>query len=129
MDFNFAYFEIEESLGLVWVKLQKGRFHLQSSSSGIQKVLVSGMGFIFAHFVYKESCRQIWIKIVERSLDLKISILVLVSQVLAFHFVHFGYKKDFWQILIKFIVYRVSLSPSRFHKKPFQLVDLVIGRL
>ena len=43
MDFNFAYFanfnfthfEIEESLGLVWLKLQKGRFHLQTSNSGI----------------------------------------------------------------------------------------------
>ena len=39
MDFNFthfgnpksAYFEIEESLGLIWVKLQNGRFHLQIS--------------------------------------------------------------------------------------------------
>ena len=35
MGFNFAYFEIEESFGLVWVKLQKGRFHLQISNSGI----------------------------------------------------------------------------------------------
>ena len=39
VDFNFthfgnpksAYFEIEESLGLIWVKLQNGRFHLQIS--------------------------------------------------------------------------------------------------
>ena len=35
-DFNFPHFEIEESLRLVWVKLQKkGRFHLQISISGI----------------------------------------------------------------------------------------------
>ena len=34
-NFNFAYFEIEESFGLVWVKLQKGRFHTQISSSSI----------------------------------------------------------------------------------------------
>ena len=34
-DFNFVYFEIEERFGLVWVKLQKGRFHLQISNSGI----------------------------------------------------------------------------------------------
>ena len=26
-----AYFEIEESFGLIWVKLQNGRFHLQIS--------------------------------------------------------------------------------------------------
>ena len=26
-----AYFEIEESFGLIWVKLQKSRFHLQIS--------------------------------------------------------------------------------------------------
>ena len=24
---KFAYFEIEESFGLIWVKLQNGRFH------------------------------------------------------------------------------------------------------
>ena len=28
-NFNFAHFEIEESFGLIWVKLQNGRFHLQ----------------------------------------------------------------------------------------------------
>ena len=43
MDFNFAYFpgfnfanfEIEEIFGLIWVKLQNGRFHLQISILGI----------------------------------------------------------------------------------------------
>ena len=43
MDFNFAhftnfkvaYFETEESFELIWVKLQNGRFHLQTSISGI----------------------------------------------------------------------------------------------
>ena len=30
-NFKFAYFEIEESFGLIWVKLQNGRFHLQIS--------------------------------------------------------------------------------------------------
>ena len=34
-NFDFAHFEIEESFGLIWVKLQKGRFHLQTSSSDI----------------------------------------------------------------------------------------------
>ena len=29
-----AYFEIEESFGLIWVKLQNGRFHLQISILG-----------------------------------------------------------------------------------------------
>ena len=33
-NFKFAYFEIEESLGLIWVKLQNGRFHLQISILG-----------------------------------------------------------------------------------------------
>ena len=31
---NFAYFEIEESFGLIWIKLQNGRFHLQISILG-----------------------------------------------------------------------------------------------
>ena len=34
-NFNFAYFKIEESFGLIWVKLQKGRYHLKISSLGI----------------------------------------------------------------------------------------------
>ena len=34
-NFNFAHFETEESFGLIWVKLQNGRFHLQVSISGI----------------------------------------------------------------------------------------------
>ena len=33
-NFKFAYFEIEESFGLIWVKLQYGRFHLQISILG-----------------------------------------------------------------------------------------------
>ena len=33
-DFKFAYFEIEEGFGLIWVKLQNGRFHLQISILG-----------------------------------------------------------------------------------------------
>ena len=28
-DFKFAYFEIEKSFGLIWLKLQKSRFDLQ----------------------------------------------------------------------------------------------------
>ena len=58
-NFNFPYFEIEESFELVWVKLQKGRFNLQISSSGNYKVLVSDMAFIFAQSVYKEGFGQI----------------------------------------------------------------------
>ena len=46
-NFNFAHFEIEESFGLILVKLQNGRFYLQIFLSGIQKTLVSIMGFIF----------------------------------------------------------------------------------
>ena len=33
-NFKFAYFEIGESFGLIWVKLQNGRFHLQISILG-----------------------------------------------------------------------------------------------
>ena len=33
-NFKFAYFEIEESFGLIWVKLQNDRFHLQISILG-----------------------------------------------------------------------------------------------
>ena len=42
-NFNFAHFVIEESFGLVWVKLQNGRFHLKF----LFRLLVSSMGFIF----------------------------------------------------------------------------------
>ena len=59
-NFKFAYFEIEESFGLIWVKLQNDRFHLQ--------IFILG------------------------SLELKIAIFVLVSQIMVFYFV---YKKDF----------------------------------
>ena len=31
---KFAYFVIEKSFGLIWVKLQNGRFHLQISILG-----------------------------------------------------------------------------------------------
>ena len=34
-NFNFVHFEIEESFGLIWVKLQNARFHLEVSISGI----------------------------------------------------------------------------------------------
>ena len=33
-NFKFAYFEIEVSFGLIWVNLQNGRFHLQTSILG-----------------------------------------------------------------------------------------------
>ena len=33
-NFKFAYFEIGQSFGLIWVKLQNGRFHLQISILG-----------------------------------------------------------------------------------------------
>ena len=33
-NFNFTHFEIEESFGLIWVKLQNGQFHLQIFLSG-----------------------------------------------------------------------------------------------
>ena len=48
-NFKFAYFEIEEIFGLIWVKLQNGRFHIQISILGNLKVLVSSKGFIFTH--------------------------------------------------------------------------------
>ena len=33
-NFKFAYFEIKESFGLIWVKLQNDRLHLQISILG-----------------------------------------------------------------------------------------------
>ena len=62
-NFKFAYFEVEESFELIWVKLQNDRFYLQISILGTQKVLISSIGFIFAHFVCKGNFGQIWIKI------------------------------------------------------------------
>ena len=63
--FKFAYFEIEVSFGLIWVNLQNGRFHLQISILGTQKVFASNIGFPFAHFVYTGNFGQIWIKIID----------------------------------------------------------------
>ena len=34
-NFNCAHLEIEESFGLIWVKLQNGQFYLQIFISGI----------------------------------------------------------------------------------------------
>ena len=96
------------------------------------------MDFIFAHFVCKGSFGQSRVEITNDPLDLKISILVLVSQIMVFilniSFVHFEYKKDFWHILLKFTVYRVFLlCLARLfivsNKKQFQLVDITIERL
>ena len=64
-NFKFAYFEIEESFGLIWVKLQNGRFYLQIFILGTSKVLVSSKCFIFTHFVNNRYFGQIWIKIIE----------------------------------------------------------------
>ena len=49
------------------------------------------MGFILARLVYKESSGQI----LGDLLDLKISNLVLVSQILVLYVVHFEREKDF----------------------------------
>ena len=54
-NFKFTYFEIEESFGLIWVKLQNGQFHLKIFILGTKKVLVSNKGFIFTHFVYNRN--------------------------------------------------------------------------
>ena len=93
-NFKFAYFEIEESFGLIWVKIQNDRFHLQISVLG--------------------TCnRMIRMNVQNDPLELKIAIFVLVSQIIVFHFV---YKKDFWHILVKFMAYKVSLSSNRSNK-------------
>ena len=88
-NFNFAHFEIEESFRPIWVKWSISRANFHSS---IYKVLVSNMDFFFAHFVFKASSGQ---KLQNDPLDLKISILFLVSQIMMFilniNFVHFEY--------------------------------------
>ena len=68
-NFSFSHFEIEESFGLIWLKLQNGWFDSQISIPGICKVLVSSMGFIFTHFVYEGGFGQIWVKILELSIS------------------------------------------------------------
>ena len=43
-NFNFAHFKIEESFGLIWVKLQNGRVHFENF-----------------HFEYLKRCSfQVW---------------------------------------------------------------------
>ena len=81
---------------------------------GYLKELNSRKGFIFTHFVYNRSFGQIRQKKLQNDpLDIKISMLVLVSQIVVFHFLHFEYKNEIWHILVEFIVYKVSLSSSR----------------
>ena len=111
---NFAHFEIEESFRLIWVKLPNGRFHLQIFISGISKVLVSSMVIIFFLILcIAEVLRKFGSILKNDPLELKISISVLVSQIMVFHFVHFEHKKDFWYILVKFIVCTIFLLSSR----------------
>ena len=113
-NFNFAHFEIQESFRLIWVKLQNGRFLLQIFILGIKEVLASSMGFIFLLILcITEILNQFGEKLRKDSLELKISISVLVSEIMVFHFVHFEHKKDFWHIWVTFIVYRVSLLSSQ----------------
>ena len=68
-NFNFAHFEIEESFGLIWVKVQNDWFDSHISISSIYEVLVSSMVFSFAHFVYEGSFGQIWVKITKWSIS------------------------------------------------------------
>ena len=71
-NFNFAHFEIEESFGLILVKLQNGRFRLQIFLSGIQKALVSIMGFIFFFLILciTEVLRKFGLKLKNDPLEL-----------------------------------------------------------
>ena len=89
--FNFAHLE---SCGLIWVKLQNGRIHLQNFISSIYKLPVSGMGFIFAHFVYKRSFGQIWVKTTEWSIRFENFHFGPLLQIMVFYFAHFEYEKD-----------------------------------
>ena len=77
------------------------------------------MDFIFPHFVYIGRFGQIWEKLQNDRLDLKISILMLVSQIMVFHFVHFEYKNISWHFLVKFIVYRVLFHLAGLTKSNF----------
>ena len=51
-DFNFAHFEIEESFGLIWAKLQNDRFHSQIFFRVFKKCLFQVWALSFSHFVY-----------------------------------------------------------------------------
>ena len=114
INFNFAHFEIEEGFGLIWIKLPNARFHLYFFISGISKVLVSSMFIIFFLILcITEVLRKFGSILKNDPLELKISISVLISQIMVFHFVHFEHKKDFWYILVKFIVCTIFLLSSR----------------
>ena len=88
--FHFAHFEIEENFGLIWVKLQNGslaNFHFRYLKGAPFRY---GLYFCSFCVLYTGSFEQIWGKITKNDpLDLKMSILVLVSQIMVFHFVHF----------------------------------------
>ena len=51
-NFNFAHFEIQESFGLIWVKLQNGQFLTQILFCVLKGACFKYGLYFFAHFVY-----------------------------------------------------------------------------
>ena len=93
-DFNFAQLEIEKSLGLIWVKLQNGRFHLQFSFRVFKRCSIQVWALFFLILCIKEVLGKFGLKLQnDLKKDLKISILVLYSQIMVFHFIYI--KKTF----------------------------------
>ena len=89
-------------------KITKWSISLASFHFGYLKGACFNYGLFYHSFCVQ---RKFWANLCKNhgmALDLKISILVLVSQIMVFHFVHFEYKKDFWHILDKLIVYMIA---------------------
>ena len=49
-NFNFAHFEIQESFGLIWVKLQNGQFLMQIFILCIKRCLLQVWALFFCSF-------------------------------------------------------------------------------
>ena len=93
-NFNFAQLEIEKSFGLILVKLQNGRFHLQFSFRVFKRCSIQVWALFFLILCIKEVLGKFGLKLQnDLKNDLKISILVLFSQIMVSHFIHI--KKTF----------------------------------
>ena len=88
-NFDFAYFVTEESFGLIWYKILD--FTCKFLFRVFKRCLFQVWSLFLLILCIKEVLGKFGQKLQNDPLDLKISILVLISQIMMFHFVHFEY--------------------------------------
>ena len=62
-NFNFAQLEIEKSFGLIWVKLQNSRFHLQFSFRVFKRCSIQVWALFFLILCIKEVLGKFGLKL------------------------------------------------------------------